>query len=295
MRIPTTLEEWSLSTITSLINLKTSEDQDFEFKSALVLRDNEGIEALSKQASAFANSRGGFIVLGVSEGNPRTLEGVRVDGELAKRVNDRIKVYPPLSYAAPKVILYKDDLAVVVVHIPASQEGPYASLAKGVAQFYVRTHSGAEPMNWVQIRDGMIRADERRRQVDVLLGEFEQHFLTYRAHKLAPMEQIEFPETHTFELTLTRQALAAIHPWLSKDAQTMNEMSRLMSRMNFINGQVQAMITDIAVRPQRLKDWRGRMSVIVGGFRDQLAQADAGVRRVLGLPAADYRTLYPEH
>jgi predicted HTH transcriptional regulator len=295
MQTPSRLEEWSLEVIKSLVKLGTSEHRDFEFKSGRVLRDGEGIGALSKQVSAFANSRGGFIVIGVSEGSPRTIEGVEVDGELAKRINDRIKVYPMPSYPAPLVIPFKKGLSIVVVEVPASQEGPYASIADKIPQFYVRTHSGAEPMNWVAIRDGMIRADERRRQVEVLLGEFEQHFMTYRAHMIAAREQIDFPDTHTFELTLTRQALAAVYPWLSKDPHAGPEVARLMSRMNFINGHVQAMIADVAARPQRLKDWRGRMVVVLVGFRDHLAQADAGIRRVFGLPVADYRKLYPEY
>jgi len=65
------------------------------------------------------------------------------------------------------------------------------------------------------------------------------------------------------------------------DPHAWPDVSRLIARMDHINGQVQAMVASIAVHPQRIAEWRGAIAVTLGGFRDQLPNTDAGVRRVL--------------
>lgn len=297
VNIPSRLDEWTIAHVEALVSNVRSEDQDFDFKGAAILTEVSGIAALSKAAAAFANGRGGSIIIGVRDSEPRRIEGVKVDAELAKRVHDRIKVYPPITYPAPRAIPWKDGLSVIVVDIPASTEGPHASVADKLAAFYVRTHAGAEPMSWPAIRDAMVRADDRQRYVEILLGELQQHNLTARAHRIANMTQgPDFPETQTFELDLTKTALAALYPWIAKDPHLGPEMSRLLARMSYINGQVQAMIIDTALRPDHLHQWRGRMSVVCLGFRDRAVQVDAGLRLVFGMPAVDdYKRILPEY
>ena len=271
-----------------------AEDQDLEFKAGALFLGTKAASHLSKAVSAFANGRGGVILLGVTDRPPRDLDGVVVDSETVKQVNDKIKLYPRLEYPTPQVVHTGEGRGVVIVQIPRGTDGPYASMANGMPEFYVRTHSGSEPMPWPAIRDGMVRADERRRQGELLLNQFEQHYMTAKNLREGAREQHDFPITDSFDLTLTHMAVAAIHPWLSKDIHAANDVARLVGRMNHINGQVQAMIASVAVDPRRLPAWRGRMGNVLGSFRDQLVQAEAGLRRVLQQPDADYRQKYPE-
>lgn len=286
--------DWTPSRLETLIAEGANETEDLEFKSAAVLRAPNGASSLSKAVTAFANGRGGTIVIGVADGPPRVIEGFAASAETVKHINDRIKVYPRPALPAPTVIAWRDGLSVAVVHVPASTVGPHASVADGKSEFFVRTHSGSEPMGWAAIRDSMVKADERRRQGELLLAQFEQHFMTARNLLHGTREQHDFPITDTFDMTLTHLALAAVHPWLARDNHAPNDVGRLLGRMNHINGQVQAMIADVAANPKRLQPWRGRLGAVMGGFRDQLVQAEAGVRRVLDFPQPDYRNKYPE-
>jgi hypothetical protein len=294
MQVPSKLEDWSLEVVQDLIKNGVSENQDFDFKSARVLLPGEGVATLSKATCAFANGRGGFIVIGVTDGPKRSIEGVVVDTELAKRFNDKIKVYPRPNFPAPLVIPAKDGKAVVVVHVPSSSDGPHASMVDGRPEFFVRTHSGAEPMNWVGIRDAMVRADERRRQADILLNQFRQHYLTAYHHRHGYLEKDDFPHAETFDLTLTHLAIADLHPWLAKDTHAMQSVSDLVSRMNAMNGMISAMIADVAVRPTRLPAWRSKLSASMLTVRDQLIHAEIGVRRAMGMPEANHQQVYPQ-
>lgn len=294
MQVPVKLEDWSLEVVRDLIKNGVSENQDFDFKSARVLLPGEGIATLSKATCAFANGRGGFIVIGVTDGPKRTIEPADVDTELAKRFNDKIKVYPRPNFPAPLVIPAKNSKAVVVVHIPASTDGPHASMVDGRPEFFVRTHSGAEPMNWVNIRDAMVRADERRRQADILLNQFHQHYQTAYHHRYSYLEKDDFPHAETFDLTLTHLAVADLHPWLSKDVQAMRAVSDLISRMNALNGMIQAMIADVTARPTRLVAWRSKLSGSMLTVRDQLIHADVGIRRAMGMAEMSHQQLYPQ-
>jgi hypothetical protein len=166
------------------------------------------------------------------------------------------------------------------------------AIAETIPQFFVRTHSGAQwiALPFVAERFEPTNTDARW----MYYSELEQHYMAWRSLLQGTRERHDFPETQSFELLMTRLALTAVHPWLSKDPHAWPDMTQLVASMNYVNGQVQAMIAAMAVRPDRSCEWRARLVVVLGGFHNQLAQADAGVRRVFGLPAVDYRRLYPE-
>ena len=66
VNIPPSVDDWTLGTITDLLNEGYDEDVQLEFKSEV----NDTTEKIPKTACAFANTIGGFIVLGVD--NDRT-------------------------------------------------------------------------------------------------------------------------------------------------------------------------------------------------------------------------------
>ncbi|HJQ93411.1 MAG TPA: ATP-binding protein [Candidatus Thermoplasmatota archaeon] len=287
---------WTIERIEDLLVRGVSENEEFDFKGAKVLSDAEGVSSLSKAVTAFANARGGTIIIGVRDGTERAIEGLKVDTELAKRIHDRIKVYPLPQYPPPVALPWKGGLSVVVLDIPASDQGPHASIADKMPKFYQRTPSGAEPMTWIGIRDGMIRAEDRQRNAEILLGELQQHYLTARSHRDSSYYGNDgFPNTSTFELTLTRNAFASVYPWIARDPHLGPDFARLLSRLNYLNGQVQAMVNEVATHSTRLKPWQSRMSSHMNGLRDQLVGVDAGIRRVFGMPERDYRNYLPEN
>ena len=81
MHVPVTLEEWTYETVADLARVGRCEGERHDFKFNLPDADN-----LTKICCAFANSQGGFVVLGVKERSHRFLvEGIDPDGEVAKK------------------------------------------------------------------------------------------------------------------------------------------------------------------------------------------------------------------
>ena len=73
--IPNNLEDWNLKIIDSLIKLRNAESEKLDFK--------ERISDLAKHISAFANTRGGFLVLGIApvkNNRDRTISGYKKIG-----------------------------------------------------------------------------------------------------------------------------------------------------------------------------------------------------------------------
>lgn len=284
VHVPQRLEDWTLDDVKRLAADASSENRDFEFKSAAVLKDPGGAGTISKQVSAFANARGGFLILGVTDRPPRRLEGVEVSSELAKHLNDRIQVEPHVEYPTPRLLEAENGRHIIVLHIPEGREGPYASIVDGIPRFYVRTHSGAEPMNWVQIRDAMVRADERRQHGDMLLVQLRHYYkIAYRLGGLA-RRRPAYPEPAWFDLTLTHTSLAALTPFL--DEQAMESFAELLEKLQFINGQLDVMVAAVAGRDQQLVKWHQRLEGEARHVIEPLKHADAALRRVLGLSAA---------
>ena len=99
--VPATLVEWSFEVIEALSGAQYSESDRHDFKQALP--DPKG---LTKLACAFANTYGGFIVLGVREAANHTFEavGIKPDGEIYGRFHDKIRAEPEIPVSFPRQI-----------------------------------------------------------------------------------------------------------------------------------------------------------------------------------------------
>lgn len=85
MIIPETLEEWDLETVEQLTAHGQTESDRHDFKA-----DLPDSLTLTKLACSFANSYGGFIIVGVRERSGHWMvEGVERDNEMAGRFGQR--------------------------------------------------------------------------------------------------------------------------------------------------------------------------------------------------------------
>lgn len=248
MKIPQSLDEWTHAAIMELATNKASEPAAFEFKGAAILGDPNGIKSMSKAVAAFANTGGGFIIIGVGEdGNDWAPTGVVRDKEINKKVNDRIKVHPPLSYAAPVDVRFPKDPArsFYVLEIPDTDDGPYASVAERTPLFYERTHSGSEPMTWNVIRDRMVRVEERRSRSRLLLHELDQQLGVARLHILISAKETE-PNFGMFETAAIQRMLDDLHALIADNAHLVEAASAAVSLMREFNVELEYRLNIIA-------------------------------------------------
>jgi len=168
MHVPNGLDEWTYETIIELAKLGQCESERHDFKFNL-----PDTGTLTKICCAFANSLGGFIVVGVKERSGHFLvEGLAPDRELAKKFADKLHPVPSIDFAGPRVIGIPGALRFVYAfHIPRSAFRPHMPREVGKGLFWKRTPGGCEPMTHDEVYEQFLRHEERRDKLKLLFVE----------------------------------------------------------------------------------------------------------------------------
>lgn len=153
------------------IALDADEGAQLDFKSNLsggVISDPAKKEFL-KDITAFANSVGGLLVLGVHE--PREgmtatdrLVGVNDGIEVARQLEAvaRTSIDPPIPGILVQPVQLQSGSAAIVVLVPQSQVRPHMVSYKGHRTFYIRHTESSPPMSTHEIRDAVLSASSDR-------------------------------------------------------------------------------------------------------------------------------------
>jgi Putative DNA-binding domain len=168
VNVPVALEEWSHDTIIELARLGRCEGERHDFKLNLPDADN-----LTKISCAFANSQGGFVILGVRDRSGHFLvEGIDPDGEIAKKFSDKIHAVPSVSFAGPRDIRVPGTSNLLYVFdVPRSSQRPHIPQPLDKRIFWKRTPGGCEPMSYEEIQEQFLRYEERRDKLKLLFIE----------------------------------------------------------------------------------------------------------------------------
>ena len=114
--VPNRLADWTYEALVALCQVGQSEGESrADFKSGLSDTRNT-----TKVCCAFANSYGGFLVIGVSD-KAFTLEGLEPDSELYKKLLDKVQAEPNIAISAPHTISIPGTERLVY-HLRSSQE-----------------------------------------------------------------------------------------------------------------------------------------------------------------------------
>jgi hypothetical protein len=149
--IPNKLEDWTYTKVVELVENDINESERHDFKS-----DLPPPSELTKDCCAFANSSGGFIILGVKEsGRGFRIEGVCRDKDLANRFGQKLHALPtnPHFNLAPFIPIPNSDKVLAVVEILKVSRGPYIPASKDQRIFWKRTNSGNEQMSYEEIEE----------------------------------------------------------------------------------------------------------------------------------------------
>jgi hypothetical protein len=167
--IPTQLADWTLEAIRALADSGPMENDVYDFKA-----DLQAAEHQRKAVAAFANTRGGFLVFGVS--NDRQLTGVaksELPRDFGSKLTHGLSPSVSLRFAAP--LRAGDDRIVWVCEVPRSQRGPHGVLVNDHWVFPRRTETGSNvSMNVEEVRSGFAESNLRRSKLRFLRGEFKR-------------------------------------------------------------------------------------------------------------------------
>lgn len=152
-------DEITAADIQQLVDNSVSEGLRVEFKRELYGNDDKQKKELLKDVSAFANSHGGHLILGVEEKNGAAscvvgLAGINPDTEV-QRLQQSLQtgVEPRIQGIRIRAIPVDGGRFVIVVRIPHSWNQPHRASFKNSLHFWIRDSSGAHEASMDELRN----------------------------------------------------------------------------------------------------------------------------------------------
>lgn len=100
-------------------------------------------DELSRDCVAFANSHGGYLAIGIEDGEDKPAPGQRIPDDLPEKIIKRINELTINVALRPEIITAKNGGQYIKMHILPSQVS-IASTTKGV--YYIRDHDSSRPL-----------------------------------------------------------------------------------------------------------------------------------------------------
>lgn len=148
--------------IRSLISSEAREDRHLEFKSDWILKTEPGKREFLKAVSAFANTSGGDLVLGIKEdqGTAKELVPLQI-GDIDQcrlQIQDiiRTNIRPPLAGVQIDFVALPVGGHVVVVRVPKTWAGPHILNHNNDRRFYIRDDGGKRPMDFEEVEESFL-------------------------------------------------------------------------------------------------------------------------------------------
>lgn len=160
----------TLEDLQFIVDNRLSEDLRLEYKSSSVIADSDTI-AVSKAASAFANSVGGQFIVGI-RGNSKA-QTLVLDGGLAGRSKldwlhqiVSANTHPPVE-GVEIIELNTNTGAYYILTIPASSQAPHQAEDH---RYYKRNGTHSLPMEHYEVEDVRNRPKAELRPLDIVLA-----------------------------------------------------------------------------------------------------------------------------
>ncbi len=232
--IPDKLADWTYDTVAALCAAGHSESDRHDFKFNLA-----ALHDATKICCAFANSDGGFIVVGVREDNSdRTkfkVEGIDPDRELYGNFIRKVRAEPGIDIPPPAVIdIPGSERKLYVIEVPQSARRPHLPVEADKRYFYKRHGSDCVQMTLEEIRFLMNSYEEKREKLTLLLIE-----LANIAHILR--DQSALPDgyytSEIFSFEIIDRVLVEAYAFLKSDMPTIVMLNQLKRHLMFFNGE----------------------------------------------------------
>jgi hypothetical protein len=150
------ISELNYNDINDLVNIQNEQEGNhLDFKQEIGSNLEKAKKELAKDISAFANSGGGYLVIGVTDkyeivGIEKTIQNKPIDEWINQILSSNIE--PHLFYYDPKIIeIPNSELVLLVIHVPESMKKPH--IVTELNNYYIRINDSCKPANHNQIRD----------------------------------------------------------------------------------------------------------------------------------------------
>lgn len=236
--IPSTLNDWTYEAIETLCSVGQSESDRHDFKFNLGELHNA-----TKICCAFANTFGGFIVVGVKDAGPGKflIVGLEPDKELYGKFIAKVKADPDIAISQPKTVnIPNSSKLIYVLEIPQSPRRPHLPSPVDQRVFWKRQGSDCVQMTLEEIRYQMNAYEEKREKLALLLVDLH--------HKLRSLgEQAATPDGHyngdLFSFEIIDRVIVEAYAILKTDLDIFGALESIRQPLMLLNVEKQKMLT----------------------------------------------------
>lgn len=241
--IPDQLSSWNLSLVEQLCAEGQSESDRHDFKKGL-----PDAVTLTKLACAFANSRGGFVIVGVSGKDGKfVVEGIEANSEVLPQFMQKVRCDPAISIPQPAVVPVAPGKAVYVFQIPSSPVRPHLPVHANERVFWKRTNQGCEQMTLDEIRNQFIGAEERRTRLRLLAMELMTNWEVVAEYRSSWSDQ-EQPLA-LMETRLIEELLVDTFPIIATNTELLTHLAELRRLMKNFNRRREQQLAELQQLP----------------------------------------------
>ncbi|WP_434403382.1 AlbA family DNA-binding domain-containing protein [Sphingobium sp. DN12] len=153
------LDQITLADIEALVTYRRSEGATLDFKEAFPPGDHKGVRDFLADVTAFANTDGGDIIVGLREdknGTAQEIVGIDKAGldEGLRRIDDQLRscIDPRVPLFRVQEIAWRGDKVVLIMRVGASLIAPHRVVYEKSSRFYRRANRGNFEMSTAEIR-----------------------------------------------------------------------------------------------------------------------------------------------
>ncbi|MCQ8279993.1 ATP-binding protein [Acetobacteraceae bacterium KSS8] len=170
--IDTALDQIALDDIERLVLYGRSEGVTLDFKEAFPSADHKGTRDFLADVTAFANTDGGDIIIGVREdGNGTAAELVGIDttglDEALRRIDDQLRncVDPRVPLFRVRIISLANGRSVLVMRVGASLIAPHRVVFDRSSRFYRRGNRSNYEMSTAELRQAFAASNDLPKRI----------------------------------------------------------------------------------------------------------------------------------